>query len=73
MIGNLAAPMPILMPLALVSTLPVLILLYRQKLLKAFYLTLVGLTLFVVALLATLLGQRASSSFLNMGSRPIPM
>ena len=55
MIGNLAAPMPILMPLAVVSTLPVLILLYRQKLLKAFYLTLVGLTLFVVALLATLL------------------
>ena len=55
MIGNLAGPMPTLMPLALVSTLPVLILLYRQKLLKAFYLTLVGLTLFVVALLVTLL------------------
>ena len=55
MIGNLAAPMPILMPLALVSTLPVLFVLYRQKLLKAFYLTLVGLTLFVVALLVTLL------------------
>jgi len=55
MIGNLAGPMPILMPLALVSTLPVLILLYRQKLLKAFYLTLVGLALFIVALLVTLL------------------
>lgn len=54
-IGNLAGPMPILMPLALLSTLPVLFLLYRQKLLKGFYLTLVGLMLFVVALLATLL------------------
>ena len=55
MIGNLAGPMPVLMPLALLSTLPVLFLLYRQKLLKAFCLTLVGLSLFVVALLATLL------------------
>jgi uncharacterized membrane protein len=55
MIGNLAGPMPVLMPLALLSTLLVLFLLYRQKLLKAFCLTLVGLSLFVVALLATLL------------------
>jgi uncharacterized membrane protein len=55
MIGNLAVPMSILMPLALLSTLPVLFLLYRQKSMPAFYLTLGGLALFVVALAITLL------------------
>ncbi len=54
MIGNLGTPMSILMPLALLSTLPVLFLLYLQKSM-AFYLTLVGLALFVVALAITLL------------------
>jgi hypothetical protein len=46
MIGNLAGPLPILVPLALLSTLPALFVLYRQKLLKAFYLTLGGLSIF---------------------------
>jgi uncharacterized membrane protein len=55
MIGNLGAPMSILMPLALLSTLPVLVLLYLQKSMAAFYLTLCGLALFVVALVTTLL------------------
>src|SRR5215217_7841052 len=54
MIGNLALPMSILMPIALLSTLPVLFLLYRQKSTPAFYLTLCGLVLFVVALVITL-------------------
>ena len=54
MIGNLALPMSILMPIALLSTLPVLVLLYRQKAMSAFYLTLCGLALFVIALVITL-------------------
>jgi len=54
MIGNLALPMSILMPIALLSTLPALILLYQQKSTLAFYLTLSGLALFVVALVVTL-------------------
>jgi uncharacterized membrane protein len=54
MIGNLALPMSILMPIALLSTLPALILLYQQKSMLAFYLTLGGLVLFVVALVITL-------------------
>ena len=54
MIENLALPMSILMPIALLSTLPALILLYQQKSTLAFYLTLSGLALFVVALVVTL-------------------
>jgi hypothetical protein len=55
MIGNLALPMSILMPVAFLSTLPVLFWLYRQKSMLAFYLTLGGLALFVVALAITLM------------------
>lgn len=54
MIGNLGTIMAILMPAAMVSTLPVLYLLSRRRP-KAFYATLAGLMLFVVALLITLL------------------
>ncbi len=46
--------MALLMPAAMIATLPVLYLLYRQRS-KAFYPTLAGLALFVVALLITLL------------------
>lgn len=55
MIGNLGLPMSILIPIALLSTLPVLFWLYRQKSMVAFYLMLSGLALFVVALAITLL------------------
>lgn len=54
MIGNLGTIMAILMPAAMLATLPVLYLLYRRRS-KAFYPTLTGLVLFVVALLITLL------------------
>ena len=54
MIGNLGTIMAILMPAALLTTLPVLYLLYRRRS-GAFYPTLAGLALFVVALLITLL------------------
>jgi hypothetical protein len=54
MIGNLATIMAILMPIAMLSTLPVLYLLYRRRP-KRFYATLIGFLLFVVALLITLL------------------
>ncbi len=54
MIGNLGTIMALLMPAAMIATLPVLYLLYRQRS-KAFYPTLAGLALFVVALLITLL------------------
>ena len=54
MIGNLGTVMAILMPAAILSTLPVLYLLSRRRP-KAFYATLVGLMFFVVALLITLL------------------
>ena len=53
MIGNLGTIMAILMPAALLSTLPVLYLLYRRRP-KRFYPTLIGFLLFVVALLITL-------------------
>lgn len=53
MIGNLGTIMAILMPAAILSTLPVLYLLYRRRS-KAFYPTLAGFALFVVALLITL-------------------
>jgi hypothetical protein len=55
MISNLGLPMSILMPIALLSTLPVLFWLYRQKSMLAFSLTLFGFALFVVALAITLL------------------
>jgi hypothetical protein len=54
MIGNLGTIMSILMPAAMLATLPVLYLLYRRRS-KAFYPTFLGLVLFVVALLITLL------------------
>ena len=54
MIRNLGTIMAILMPAAMLATLPVLYLLYRRRS-KAFYPTLAGLLLFVVALLITLL------------------
>ena len=54
MIGNLGVIMAMLMPAAILSTLPVLYLLSRRRP-KAFYATLVGLMLFVIALLITLL------------------
>jgi hypothetical protein len=53
MIGNLGTIMAILMPAAMLATLPVLYLLYRRRS-KAFYPTLAGFALFVVALLITL-------------------
>lgn len=54
MISNLGVPMSILVPIALLSTLPVLFWLYRQKSMLTFYLTLFGFSLFVVALVITL-------------------
>ena len=53
-IGNLGAMMALLMPAALLTTLPVLYLLSRQRS-QAFYPTLAVLALFVVAWLMTLL------------------
>jgi uncharacterized membrane protein len=55
MIGNLAPVMPILMPAAILSTLPVLFFLYRKRAMKSLSLTLAGLALFLAALLITLL------------------
>ena len=54
MIGNLGTIMALLMPAAMLATLPVLWLLYRRRS-KALYPTLAGLALFIVALLITLL------------------
>src|ERR1043165_8145581 len=54
MIGNLGTIMAILMPAAMLSTLPVLYLLYQRRP-KRFYTTLIGFMLFVVALLISLL------------------
>ena len=54
MIGNLGTIMAILVPAALLSTLPVLYLLYRRRS-QAFYTTLSGFAFLVVALLITLL------------------
>jgi uncharacterized membrane protein len=53
MIGNLAPVMPILMPAAILSTIPVLIMLYRRRS-KFFYPTLAGFSFFVAALTITL-------------------
>jgi hypothetical protein len=54
MIGNLGTIMAILMPAAMLATLPVLNLLYRRRV-EGFYATLAGFVLFVIALLITLL------------------
>jgi hypothetical protein len=54
MIANLGTIMAILMPAAILAVLPVLYLLYRDRS-KAFYLTLTGFVLFIVALLITLI------------------
>jgi len=54
MIGNLGTIMAILMPTAMLSTLPVLYLLYRRRS-PAFYTTLGGFAFLVVALLITLM------------------
>jgi hypothetical protein len=54
MIANLGGPMSILMPLALLSTLPVLYFLYRDRRMQDFSLVLLGLLLFVLALIGTL-------------------
>src|ERR1700704_3445894 len=51
-IANLAWPMRILMPLALLSTAPVLYFLHRSS--SAFYFTLIALALMIVALIITL-------------------
>jgi uncharacterized membrane protein len=53
-IANLGPVMPILMPAAILSTIPVLIVLYRRRA-KAFWPTFLGSAFFVVALLITLL------------------
>lgn len=53
MIGNLGTVMAILVPAALLSTLPVLYLQYRRRS-HAFYTTLAGFAFFVIALLITL-------------------
>lgn len=54
MIGNLGIIMAILMPAAMLTTLPVLYLLHRRRP-KRFYTTLMGFMFFVMALLITLL------------------
>jgi uncharacterized membrane protein len=53
MIANLAPVMPVLMPFAILSTLPGLFLMWRRRS-AAFHLTLVGFLLFVTALVVTL-------------------
>jgi uncharacterized membrane protein len=55
MIANLAWPMRILFPAAILSSLPVLFLLFRQGPATAFYFALTGLLMFIAALLITLL------------------
>jgi uncharacterized membrane protein len=54
MIGNLGAPMSVLMPATLLSSVPVLIALFRRRRLGAFYLAMAGLLLMVLALVITL-------------------
>src|SRR5215211_6223256 len=54
MIVNLGGPMSVLMPLTLLSTLPVLYFMHRRKRTRDFFLVLTGLLLFVVALAGTL-------------------
>lgn len=54
MIRNLAPVMPILMPAAMLSILPVLFLSYSNRP-QTFYMNLAGLILFIIALLVTLI------------------
>ena len=54
MIRNLAPVMPFLMPAAILSIVPVLVLSFHQRP-QTFYFTLVGFALFIVALLVTLI------------------
>ena len=54
MIANLGTVMAVLMPAAILATLPVVWLLYRRRS-GALYVTLAGLALFVIALLVTLI------------------
>lgn len=54
MIGNLGGPMAVLMPAALLSAGPVLVVLYRLHRRASFFLVLVGAALLVVALVITL-------------------
>ncbi len=54
MIGNLALPMSILMPAAMISTFPVLFLLFHRRMKAAFLFEFASLLLFVVALVVTL-------------------
>jgi hypothetical protein len=54
MIGNLGTIMALLMPTAILSVLPVLYLLYRDRS-RALYPTLAGFTCFIIALLVTLI------------------
>jgi uncharacterized membrane protein len=54
MIDNIGPVMPILMPAAMLATLPVLFLLYQRRS-RALYPTLAGLALFIIALLVTLI------------------
>ena len=54
MIRNLSPVMPILMPAALASIVPVLVISYGERP-ETFYLNLAGLGLFIVALLVTLI------------------
>jgi hypothetical protein len=54
MIANLGDPMAVLMPLTLVSALPVLFVLYRLHQRAGFLLVLAGVALLVVALVITL-------------------
>ncbi|HEU5235866.1 MAG TPA: anthrone oxygenase family protein [Pyrinomonadaceae bacterium] len=54
MIGNLAWPMSILMPAAMLSTFPVLFMMFRRNMMLAFFLASAGLLLFVVVLVVTL-------------------
>ena len=54
-IQNLAWPMRFLMPSAILSNLALLFLLFRGKRARAFWVSLAGLLLFIVALLITLL------------------
>ena len=55
MIPNFSSAMPVLMPAALISTLPVLYLLYRVRSMRAFYFTLTGSLIFAGTLLIALL------------------
>ena len=52
---NFGSTMPVLLPLAILSTIPVIALLFRRRMTSAFKFTLIGFLLFVIALSGTLL------------------